>query len=119
MPTRSENYIQLFEGFRLGSLGAGKKPASYEEPKTPKLPTEIHILREDDAPIQVFGQLRHRPSLYWQDLDGYGYHFGLDYRPEDTSFLFSISCGEVILSTKGIRTSWLAWSACVILIMIK
>jgi hypothetical protein len=109
--TRSEEYIQLFEGFKLGSLGVSRKPVVTIEPeeKKPEPVPELKILKEEETSVRVDRVTKRLPSIYWADVDGYRYHLKLDYRPEHKSFLFVLVCG-IGIATGGMRTLWLAYS---------
>jgi hypothetical protein len=95
---------KLLEGFKLGSLGAGKKPVSsvVDEPKKEKTHTIIDSGTVDPPRGTTIGL----PYVFWSESDGWSYFFGVNYA-KNKGFNLQLSGGpDLDYRTTNDRKKW-------------
>lgn len=110
MITRSENFLKTYEGFKLGSLGAGKKPGrdlESEQPEEGKLKITVIDQPENDA--VVAGKSVNFPSIVWEESDGFAYDLSVNHGALTGTFTMILLAGKRV-GFAGISTDWLAMS---------
>jgi hypothetical protein len=95
---------KIIEGFKLGSLGAGKKSVNdmTDEPKKEKTHTIIDSGKVN-PPLGTFIGL---PYVFWNESDGWSYFFGVNYS-KNKGFNLQLSGGpDLDYRTTNDRKKW-------------
>jgi hypothetical protein len=122
--TRSRKIIEILEGFKLGSLGAGlKKPIYSDEPEdlfpVEQEKTDVDIIETGETVYKKDdGSKGGLPYIFWRESSGYKYLLHVVYRKIIGHYYLQLACGKKLgildgtgdVSTGFMREDWTALS---------